>query len=635
MVQDMVKEEQDRIIEIARAFQYEIDVWRPVYDEIEKGYKFLAGEQYDEAEIQWYKSQRRPTNVFNMIFPHVNVIMGDFLENDKKPKVYPMGAGSREIAALLEDILDSLNFDPSNDFAGAMVETLLAALVKVGWIYPHYANDSDNIDGRIIHKNVDEFEIMFDSRAKDYFLDDAVYLMRSRWLRREDIEHIWPHKRRELATILRDRNENGYWDSVPEDVHAMCHYKEFIHEIDGRYRVIEYHKMTYERTEVAYNPMTRDMVIWDVEGEKADRFLKSNPDYRITEMEDKIKYITYVIPGLNFHLEHKRADLQDKTFDYIPLFAYKYAKKTIDSFGIFKNSMGPQRELNDWHNRTADILNKSANPGQIWRPGYVRNPRDVENYISMTGKDIQVKDDAPDLDQVWRRIDPPSFPQGTDVMQREALDLLPKILGITPNQMGFSETRQEPAELFARRVRQATKALATVLRNINRTKKRRDDKTLSLIQRYYNTQRIFPIISKDTNDIREVMINVQLGDRILNDITVGRYQVVIDDIEQNPTARMARFELKTQLVQFIANLYGPAAIDPEWWLKEADLGDVSTLIERINAAMNQIAESTQEAEGFAATQQLMDIAQKRTDMMNIDNNNNGNNHSIMSRTPIR
>ena len=611
-MREQTKEQRDRITDIFRVFNTEFDVWKPLYDDIEKGYNWLAGKQYEPEEINWYRAQRRPTNVFNMIFPHVNTILGDLFENDKKSKVFPYLNSPPEIAAIYEDLLDSINFDPQNDVERAMAETFLASLVRVGWIYPQYTSDGSNLEGYIKHENVDEFEIMYDSRAKSYYLDDASYLIRSRWMTTDEIINTWRNKKRDLSQILMDRNQSVFWEGQDELMYAMQHHKDFAHESKGQYRVIEFHEMRYELTEVAYNPITRDVVIWDVDGDKADQFLQKNPNYKIIEAYDRVKYITECIPGLAYELDHRKAQLQDKSFDYIPLFAYKYGKKTIDSFGIFQNSFGPQKEFNEWHNRTADIINKSANPGQIWRPDLVNNPRDVRDYTGMTGKSIEVKPEAQDLNQAWRRVDPPTFPQGTDIMQREAMELLPKILGITPNQMGFSESKQEPAELFARRVKQAVKALAVIFKNISSTKKRRDDKTIRLMQKYYTKERTVQILVKEEMTPRQIIINQEVGDRVVNDITVGRYYTIVDDMDNNPTARMARFEMKTQLVKLILESFGPTAIDPDWWLQEADLGDVRILVDRINQAIGAMAQTGQEQEAMQAANTIIDMANKRT-----------------------
>jgi hypothetical protein len=599
-------EKVNRVVDISRVFHNEFIVWQKIYDEIEKGYQWLAGEQYTLDEISWYESQRRPVNVFNLLFPHVNTVMGDFLENDDRERVFPKGQADPGVAAALEDVLDHIHFN--NDAKTLEAETLLAALVKMGWTYTRFSNEKE-IGGSIVIGNVDEMEIMFDSRAKDYFLDDAKYLLRSRWLTTDDILNLWPHHRRELKQILTEKKESTYYDGIADEIHAMMNHHDFVMESQGKYRIIEFHEIEYQSTQVAYNPLTRDRLIYDYDKDpqRAERFIAANPQYKIVDSNEKIKNITNIIPGLAFELEHKKADVQDQQFDYQPLFAYHYGKKTIDNFGIFKNSFDPQREFNDWHNRTADIINKTANQTVGMKPNSLLNPREVENYGAMTGGIVKFKDDA-DPNKDYVRYPTQDFPRGSDVMQREAMEMIPKILGITPNQMGFSESKQEPAQLFGMRVRQATKALSVIYNNLSRSRVRRSNKILKLIQHYYQEPHIFKILVKEEMTQREVAINMQYGDQIINDVTLGTYEVVFDDVERNPTARALRWELKNQLVQLILSNFGPTAIDPEWWLQDSDLGDVKQLIERINLAIYGMVQDGQQQEAFDAADRLIAAA---------------------------
>ena len=602
-------EQVNRIVDISRVFHKEFDKWKPIYNEIEMGYNWLGGEQYDDEEKEWYKNLRRPTNVFNLLFPHVNTVMGDFLENDNAEHVFPMGQSDPQIASTLRDLLDNVFFN--NDIKSLDAETLLAALVKMGWTYTRYSNERE-IGGSVVISNIDEFEIMFDSRAKDYYIDDAKYLIRSRWLTTDDILSTWPHHRAKLKDILMDRRDSAFWTDMDEEIGAMMDHHDFTMEVQGKYRVLEFHEMKYSKTQVAYDPVTRQKYIvdYDKNAQKVERFLAKNPQFRIIDSTEKIKYISNIIPGLAFECDHKKADIQDKQFDYQPLFAYHYGKKSVNNFGIFKNSFGPQKEFNEWHNRTADIINKQSNQTIGFKPSSLLNPREVENQGSMTGGVVKFTDDA-DPSRDYLRYDPPTFPTGTDVMSREALDLIPKILGITPNQMGFSENKQEPASLFGMKVRQATKALSVIYNNLSRTKQRRSNKILTMLQYYYDTPHIFNVLIKDNMTMKRIEINIKYGEKVLNDITVGKFQVVFDDKDRNPTARALRWELKNQLVQIILNSFGPTAVDPEWWLKEADLGDVQELIDRINQSIMGMVQQGQEMEAMDAADRIIDAANKR------------------------
>lgn len=597
-----------RVIDISKVYLNELNTWSNVYDEMEKGYHWLAGVQYTKEQESYYDQIRRPHNVFNLIFPHVNTLLGEILEQDDMERVFPKGRSDPQLASTLQDILDHIY--TSNDEEAAFLETVLAGLCKMGFEYPRFSAEKD-LDGSIVITNTDEFEILFDSRSKDYFLDDAAYVGRSRWLIVDQILRLWPEHRGELKSMLRDRKESKYFDEIGEEGTAMMNHKDFVNEKEGQYRVIEFHEMEWQDAEVAYDPITRERRIWTLSGERADEFLRANPNTVIIESNEKVKKVTKIIPGLNFLLEEKEADIQDGQYDYVPFFAYHYGVKTIDNFGIFKNAFGPQMEFNEWHNRTADIINKSAAPAFAFRPGQVHNPNQLKNYGSMPGLAIEVKDEAQSIEDVFKQYQPAGFPAAADRMSMETLELLPKILGITQNQMGQEQTKQENASLFAQRVRQAVKAMAVIYRNISRTKKRRSDKVLRLIQHYYNKPRVINILVKKDMTQKEVFLNLKYGDRIINDVSVGEYHVIMDDLERNPTARALRFMMKNELAQLVVAWYGPTALDPEWWLEDADLGDIKELIARINQSIATQIQAAQEAEAFGAAGEIIELANKR------------------------
>ena len=69
-----------------------------------------------------------------------------------------------------ENVIDTLELNSgAKENVG---NTLLARLIRMGVMYPRYS-DELQVDCSLVFGNVDEFELMFDSRAKKDFADDA------------------------------------------------------------------------------------------------------------------------------------------------------------------------------------------------------------------------------------------------------------------------------------------------------------------------------------------------------------------------------------------------------------------------------------------------------------------------------
>ncbi|GEM_PF-2009570 len=597
-------ERNDIVRRVSRVFLNEWNVFQPEFDAYEKGYKWLAGEQYTPSQIAWYEAQRRPTRVWNLIFPTFNRALGDFLLNQAKDRIYARHGGSSKIADILQRAIDSELIN--TEYKDEMGKTILAGLIKRGVLYTRHSNERE-LDGSILTTNVDEFQFMFDSRTIADFQRDAQYEIRSNWMTVDQIFSLWPHWKSELKKIIKDREDSAYWDAQDEFTTGLLCHKEFADQRNGKYRVVEFHDREYDRSaEVAYDPILNESQIITLEGKRRDVFIRANPHLHIvpTNTAEMIS-ISCVIPGLHFFLQKKDADIQDRHFDYALFHAYTYGKRTIDHYGMMKNCMGPQEDFNDNRNRHTDIVNKSANTQTILKPSKILNYSDVKKHGSAPGLIVEV-DEGSDISSVYNRLDPPRHPIANERLSDTSHELFDRINGITENLKGLNQTAQENASLFAQRVMEASKSFVPVDRNIKRLQAHVINRRIKFMQKFYTQEKFFPIVNPAPGDPMEVAINMQIGDRIINDITVGEYHVFPSTEERNPMVRTLKFMEKTELVKMVAELWGPMAVDPRFWLENAPIDGVEKLIARIEEAMGiQLAEQ----EKLSAYQDIQNIMQ--------------------------
>ncbi|MCB0302840.1 MAG: hypothetical protein KDI38_03585 [Calditrichaeota bacterium] len=580
-----------------------------MYRELDDGYRYLAGLQYTEKQRKFYGSFRRPTDTFNIIFPLFNLIMGDMLGALPRMRIYPKPGGTGQIANIQQKLID--HFHIESHFRDQMLRTGLAGCVKVGYMYPRWSNEI-NIDGSLVSRNVDEFEVLFDSRAEDPLLDDAMYACRSRWLDPDTIIAMWPEHRSELQKFLRDKDDLLMREGVSESYHTMLTHKDFVDEREGQYRVMEWHEFRYETHEIAYDATNGEAEMFYLQGKKRDLYLRANPNVKIIELPNqKVKYKIEVLPGFAYQLSEKKAEVQDRTLDLVPFSAYNYAKRSIDYFGIFRNAKGPQDNFNQWRNQTQHIINQSANISNIFKPDALYNPEDVDNFGSEPGLNIKVKPEY-QISDAYQPGQPPKYPFATDKMQEEAAELMQRITGVTPNLLGMDDSAGENASLFANRVKQARTALGIIYHNMRRTVQRVMEKEIKLIQSNLTQEKYFLVTNPLTQQQEEIYVNMQIGNQVLNDLKSGEYQVVPDRADQDPTSRAVRFMLKTELAQFVVQTWGPSALDAEWWLKDADVGDDTTkLIQRIEAVIAAAGSSEEQQGAMAGMEQLLNLAKQK------------------------
>lgn len=601
--------ERDAAVErIARTFNKETAIFDPDYEEIERGYNLLIGDHYTETQKSYYKSHRRPTNVWNLVFPMINRIFGEYLMSQHSIRIYSKRAGSPEMAGLLTDVCE--NIATNTDYKNEMGATVLAALIKRGFAYPHLSTRYD-LDGSVRIVNVDEFEIIFDSRAQDYFLRDAQYLIRSRWMTVPQILAKWPNHRSKLKDILKDRETSVYWEGLSDYQQVMAEHRNFFMEKDGKYRVIEFHDREYDRTaEVAYDAETNDAELVTLEGKRREAFFRLNPQLKRIEISDaEMVAVTECIPALNFFLDKYDCEIQDGYFDYTPCYAYSYGKKAIKHFGIMKNADGPSMEFNDQRNRMLDIVNKAANTAIAAKPGKILNYSHVKEHSDEPGLIVEVDENA-DIDDVYKRFDPPKNPYANQQLTDTSYNLLNRIIGITENLRGETQTAQENASLFAYRVREAEKSFVPMERGIRRTENRVWSRVIKLIQHHYTAERFMTITTPGLPD-RTIGLNVRLGEEILNDVRVGEYAVLASMEERNPTARALLFIETTELVRMIAELWGPQAVYVRGWLQYAPIEEVEKFMQQIEQVQQAQQQQLDHQEAVQSANDIMGLAGQR------------------------
>lgn len=607
-------EETQRIVSISQRWLLEYRRFAEHFEQIRKGYYYLAGEQYTKEELLWYEKVRRPARVFNLIFPLFNQILGDMLLNDQKIRVYPLPGGTAEMAQVFEDLIDHANMQ--NDARSVLMKYALAGIVKQGFIFPRFSAERE-LDGSLVFSDVDEFEIIYDSAAQDYFLDDAEYIARSRWMSKKQLIWAFPHKRREFEQSLIDREQQNFYarDDISEKYSYIYDDINLINIREGKYRVIEWHEKKFEEVEIVVMP-DGQTAIWTLEGKKADLFRRLHPEARFIRRYDEVKTITTIIPALNIFIEEKRADIQDRTFDFIPFSAYNYGKRAMENFGIFKNSVGPQDDFNEWQNQQNALIRKAIDPGKTYKPVALENPQDVEGYGSGPGVNYKVKPEY-DIDKVIRDNEIPKLPFAPAQLSEARGELLQRIIGVTPNMMGVNDTKTENASLFAQRVQRGQVALQVIFNNFNRSKRRLYNKIIRIMQENYTTEKFFLITAKMKDSIEQRNLVQLYGANILNDIRVGRYEVMADDMQQNPTARHLRFLQKGEVVQTVLAMFSGVPLPAQaislilnWWLDESDLGDVDKFIAAFTQVIQaQEAEQADAAMRQQATQQVASILQ--------------------------
>ena len=214
--------------------------------------------------------------------------------------------------------------------------------------------------------------------------------------------------------------------------------------------------------------------------------------------------------------------------------------------GMLDDMIDPQKELNKKRSLITDILNTNANSGWIYEENTL-DPEQEENlkqYGSSPGVHVKYKR-GPSGSEPPRRLEPGGYPQGLDRLEEKSGNDLYQISGINESALGQIDRVQSGRAIEARQ-RQAVISIQMYSDNFTRSKKILGRKALEIFQNFYTEERVYRDIGEDSSMVTyEINKKIQTGDNAvmrLNDITLGKYGVKVDEVPMSATFKQGQFE---------------------------------------------------------------------------------------------
>jgi hypothetical protein len=228
-------------------------------------------------------------------------------------------------------------------------------------------------------------------------------------------------------------------------------------------------------------------------------------------------------------------------FTVVPYFAFFRRGQTR---GMVDNGIGPQEALNKAVSQYIHIVNSSANSGWTVEENSLTNmdTDDLEVNGAKTGLVVEFKKGATPP----AKIQPNQVPNGVDKLIDRATQAL-KDVTVPDSMRGLQGSAvsgvAKQADQFA-----SQQQLAVPLDNLAYTRHMLAKRIMKLVQRYYDSYRIFkitdmdPITGKPVLSILEVNKLDPATGTYLNDLTVGTYDVEVGEQPMNITFENGQFQ---------------------------------------------------------------------------------------------
>jgi hypothetical protein len=491
---------------------------------------YYRGEQWDEYDMQTLDDQGRPALTINTILPTINAVLAE--QSTKKADIQfkPRGGGNQEVADVLTKVYAQIADNNKLDWTEAQVFS--DGLIQDRGYFDVRVDFDDHVQGEVRIEAKDPLDILIDPDAKHYDPRTWNEIFETKWMSLDEIEETYGQKQADQLRMLAetgttlgadsmefeeerygDTDEYNYGQQYPGDPENARMLRSI--------RVIERQYYRLKDCMFYVDPVTGDMreIPYNWGKKKREDFADQ---FGLDIIEKKMRKVRWTVTADTVVLFDDWSPYGH--FTIVPFFPYFRRGKP---FGMVRNLLSPQEQLNKITSQELHIVNTTANSGWIVENGSLSGMTadDLEEHGAETGLVLEFNRGSTPPS----KIPPNQIPTGLDRLGQKAARNIKEISGITDAMLGMDSPEVSGVAIQAKQGR-GSMLLQVPLDNLAKTRQYLAEKILQLVQSYYTEERIIQITDEsDPFKPREKLrINQQTPEgEIINDLTIGEYDVVV------------------------------------------------------------------------------------------------------------
>ena len=507
---------------------------------------FYLGDQWEADIREKLERERRPVLTINEVLRTTNAVLGNHSENRVDVRYRPRNDGNSETAEILTSVTDHIfeanryHEQESQCFADGVI-------MDVGYLDVRMNFDTSAL-GDVEITSLDPGDVIIDPDAKEYDPDTWTEVFVARWHTLNEIESLYgKDKRKELEGFVmagetygsgsvRFRNEVTFGNSstpAPQGPDAVKNFRG-VRVIERQWRKLAPRKMFVDIETGDTRPVPES---WDDERIKdvAERFGLAVRN----KVASRIRWTV----SCDHVLLHDDWSLYEH-FTVVPFFPL-FRRGQFS--GLVRQLISPQEQLNKVESQQLHVVNTTANSGWLVEEGSLANmtPEELEERGAETGLVINYRRGRTPP----AKILPNQIPSGLDRLGQKASQYIFDISGAEAL-LGRQPKSQVSGVALEHSMGRALVTLQPMMDNLAKTRDMVARRVLKLVQAHYTETRVLRVTDwRDPQEPeREVVINQpdELGD-ILNDVTVGHYDVVVGTAPMRNGAMEHEFAEAVQL----------------------------------------------------------------------------------------
>ena len=493
---------------------------------------FYRGAQWDAADVATLDDQGRPALTINTILPTVNAVLGEQSTRRADIKFKPRGNGQDQIANVLTQVYMQISDNNKLDWVESQVFQD-GIIQDRGW-FDVRIDFSDHIQGEIRITAKDPLDILIDPDAKDYDPKNWNEIYETKWMSIDEIEEAYGQDKADRLRIVADsgstlgkdsmefdHDENTYGDS--DDGYLGQEYSSDPENARTlrAIRVIERQQYRLKDCQIYVDPVAGDErpIPNNWTEKKKKEFAEKYGLIMATKKQRKVRWTVTADVVVLFD------DWSPyNTFTLVPYFPYWRRGRP---FGMVRNLLSPQEQLNKISSQELHIVNTTANSGWIVEGGSLSGMTadDLEEHGAETGLVLEFnRGSTPPA-----KIQPNQIPTGLDRIALKAANNIKAISGISDAMLGTDSPEVSGVAIQAKQSR-GVMQIQVPLDNLQKSRLYLAHKVLQLIQSFYTEERLMQITNEE--DPYKTRVPLKVNEMtpegvIINDLTVGEYDVIV------------------------------------------------------------------------------------------------------------
>jgi hypothetical protein len=541
-----------------------------------------GGLQWDPAVREALLAEGRPASEVNEILGAVNAAIGYQIGNRMDVQYVPRGQGadeqtSKALNLITKQILDQVKFrwHETQQFGDGLIE-------QRGY-YDLRVSANEQMQGEICLATLDPMDVIPDPDAKSYDPDDWLDVIVTRWMTADEIGMMYGQEAQNALEAYGRASESDFGDGGSDDGVQRARFGDNTtiadawdaQMVDGstrRYRVVDRQHHRYQMAQVAIYPTGDVKQIDDISTEE-NAALSTQ---RVVISRRRMKRVRWTVSSCDVLLFDEWSPY--KHFTIIPYFPYFRRGRTR---GMVDNAISPQETLNKGISQALHIVNSTANSGWTVEQDSLTNmdTDDLEEVGAKTGLVIEHAAGS----KPPAKIQPNQVPQGIVQLIETAKQNIKSVTGVNESMLGTGQQDMSGIAIQSRQFA-AQQALAMPLDNLARTRNLLATRLIKLIQAYYTDERKFRITQMSAfgeQQSTDVVVNqVQADGSVLNDLTIGDYDVVISEQPMQITFDNSQFEQ----VKAMRGMNPPVAIPDAIVIRYSNLADKAEVVKAMQDA---------------------------------------------------